>query len=276
MSLERLPIPGDPAGLLSLAAQLQSAASDVASVQERVAANGLQASWVGTAAENFRGSLNRFPGELTKVATAFGDAAGSLSAFARTLAELQTNASQYETQISNLQVDLRAAQVRQDAASTKVAEARLAHAVATDPLSLHTAATALDLGLSFEREAVAEVEEIGAEIARFFQLAATNRTTYDNAVRACCAALGVAYDAGSGSFGAWAERHTRSMAGLLLSPFVGVRLLTSSPRWVRSVLGGAWTDATSSEAEIVTYAHDTVDTLNSVIDNSPVGTLQPL
>jgi uncharacterized protein YukE len=208
-------IPGDPAGLMTLAAQLQNAASDVTSVQERVAANGLQASWTGTAAETFRVSLNRFPGELTKVAAAFGDAAGSINAFARTLTELQTSAGQYETQISDLRVDLRAAQVRQDAASTSVAEARLAHSMATDPFSLHTAASALDLGLSFEREAVAEVEEIGAEITRFFQLAAANRTAYDNAVRVCCAALGVAYDAGSGSFGAWAERHAKSMAGLL-------------------------------------------------------------
>jgi uncharacterized protein YukE len=216
-------IPGDPGGLVALAAQLQTASSDVASVQERVATNGLQGSWSGAAAEAFRGSLNKLPGELAKVATAFGDASRSVSTFAGTLEELQANASKYATEITDLHVELRGAQVRQDEAQTRVAAARLAHSLASDPFSLHTAAAALNVGLGIEQTAVAEVEEIGAEIARFVSLAESNRITYEDAVRTCCAAFGSAYEGGTSSFGAWAERHARSVAGLLEGSWGAVR-----------------------------------------------------
>ena len=206
-------IPGDPVGLRALATQLQSAGSDVEAVQNRVATNGLQGAWSGSAADAFRASLDKLPGELAKVAAAFGDASLSVTNFAEIVAELQANASYYASQVSNGQAELEAAQARHAAAETKLAAARFAHSVATEPFSLRAAANALSLATSLTRQAVADIEETSSTIERFVRAAETNRTEYDNAVRACCTGLGVAYDTGTRSFGAWADGHARGLFG---------------------------------------------------------------
>jgi uncharacterized protein YukE len=186
---------------------------DVQSVQSRVVTNGLAGQWSGAAAEAFRSSLDKLPDELDKVSTGFDDAAQSLSAFTAKLEGHQQQATWYAQQISNARSELEGAQARQAAAQTKLDAARVAHAAAADPLSLNTARSAMDLGASLLRQAVADVEAVTAEIERLFDAAAANHSDYLGAVAACCAALSFAYNAGSRSFGAWAGSHVGAIAG---------------------------------------------------------------
>src|SRR6202020_1120726 len=137
-------IPGDPGALQSLAARLRQAAGDVESVRGRVSQNGLDGAWSGQAGDAFRGTLHELPGELTPIATAFDGAAQSLAGFATRLAELQEQARWYEDQIIGARQELNEAHARNAAAETKLRVARLAHAAASDPVSLHTAQSAVN------------------------------------------------------------------------------------------------------------------------------------
>jgi uncharacterized protein YukE/surface antigen len=188
-TLEGAAIPGEPGGLDAIASQLQSASTDIASVQERVAVNGLQGSWTGHAADAFRSSLDKLPGELGTVARAFEAASDSVRGFAGQLADFQSNASYCANRIRALEEDLQSAQRRHDEAQARVESARLRESVASDPISLKTAVDAVKDGLSQLRLALDDLEASHGELQRIRREAQNNREDYEQAVRACGAAL---------------------------------------------------------------------------------------
>jgi hypothetical protein len=193
-------IPGDPGALQSLAARLRQAAGDVESVRGRVAQNGLDGAWSGRASDAFRGTLHELPGELAPIATAFDGAAQSLAGFATRLAELQEQARWYEDQITGAHQELNEAHARNAAAETKLRAARLAHAAASDPVSLHTAQSAVNVGEAMVRQAGADIEDLGGNVTRLLSGAQSIRDAYDGAVRTCCSALDGARHSGGRSF----------------------------------------------------------------------------
>lgn len=204
-------IPGDPGGLSGLASQLGSAAGEVGAVQGRVAANGLGGSWSGAAAEAFRSSLDELPGELAKVAHAFGDAGHAISAFVARLSELQQKARWYNQQLDSARHDLAAAESRRSTAQAELRAAQQRQRAAHDPGSLHAAQSAVGLGESRLGQALAQVEDASARISRLEHAAAGLREEYDQAVRACCAALDGARHGGSQSLLGWVGNQVRGM-----------------------------------------------------------------
>ncbi len=196
--MAEISIPGDPGGLTALASQLRAAADQIGTVQGRVAANGLQGSWSGDAAEAFRASLHQLPGELAGVSAAFEEAAQALSSFASRLTDLQQRAQWYERQIETARQEESDSRARQAQAQTALNAAHLHYSLATDPVSLHTAKQALELGESSVRQAVAEVDDAIGRISRLMSEAVTLRQEYQAAVNACCGALdGVRHSSGS-------------------------------------------------------------------------------
>ncbi len=187
-------IPGDTEGLDGIAKRLRAARSDVTHVQDRVAANGLQ-DWTGEAADRFRSSLERLPGELGNAAGAFDDAATGISRFAGELTGFQERAGDYAMRIREHEEAANAAQQRHDEAQTKVDAARQQQSEATDPVSLKAAGDALDLGLSLWRQALSDLEEHRGEIESLRRQAYENREQYDRAARVCCTTLGRAQEA---------------------------------------------------------------------------------
>lgn len=196
--MAEISIPGDPGGLSVLASQLRAAADQIGTVQGRVAANGLQGSWSGEAAETFRSSLHELPGELARVSAAFEEAAGALSAFASRLADLQQKAQWYERQIETARQEESASRARQAQAQTALNAAHLHYSLASEPVSLHTAKQAIDLAESSVRQAIAEADDALGRIARLTAATVTLRQEYQAAVNACCSALdGVRHASGS-------------------------------------------------------------------------------
>ncbi len=181
-------IPGDADGLEAIARRLQIARSDVTHVQGRVAANGLR-DWTGEAADRFRSSLERLPGELGQAAGAFDAAACSLVRFAAELASLQERAAGYAARIAEHEDAAEAAQQRHDEAQTKVNEARQQQSEATDPAGLKAASDALASGLSLWRQALSELEEHRGQIADLCRQVHENHEQYERAVTVCCTAL---------------------------------------------------------------------------------------
>jgi uncharacterized protein YukE len=204
-------IPGDPGGLSGLASQLGAAAGEIGAVQGRVAANGLGGSWSGTAAEAFRSSLDELPGELAKVAHAFGDAGHAISAFAARLADLQQRARWYNQQLESARNDLAAAEARRGSAQMELRAAQQRQRAAHDPASLHAAQSAVGLGETRLGQAVAQVDDASARISRLESAGATLRDEYDQAVRACCAALDSARHSGSHSLLGWVGNQVKGM-----------------------------------------------------------------
>lgn len=204
-------IPGDPGGLSGLASQLGAAAGEVGAVQGRVAANGLGGSWSGGAAEAFRSSLDELPGELAKVAHAFGDAGHAISGFAARLTDLQQKARWYNQQLESARHDLAAAEARRSSAQTELRAAQQRQRAVHDPASLHAAQSAVGVGETRFGQAVAQVEDASARISRLEASAATLRDEYEQAVRACCAALDSARHGGSHSLLGWVGNQVKGM-----------------------------------------------------------------
>jgi uncharacterized protein YukE len=182
-------IPGDPDGLMAIAGRLQAAHEDVSSVQGRVAVNGLQGSWSGSAAERFRSSLQKLPAELSNVTAAFDAASSSVNRFAAQLVGFQEKASYFANSIRSQEQDLDAAQQRHDEAQSQVNAARLRESIASDPISLNTAADAVRYGLTRLQLAIDDIDTHSNEIAKARREAQVNRDDYEAAVRACCATL---------------------------------------------------------------------------------------
>jgi len=201
-TLEGASIPGDPEGLAAIASQLQAAHDDVSTVQERVAVDGVVASWEGAAADRFRSSLNKLPGELGTVASAFDAASSGIRSFAGQLIDFQNNASYYANRIKSLEEELHSSQRRHDEAQAEVDSARLRESAATDPISLKTAVDAVKGGLSKLQLALDDVEANRGELERIRREAQTNREDYEQAVRACCTALQDATESTTHSNGA--------------------------------------------------------------------------
>ncbi len=185
-------IPGSPGGLDALAGQLENAANDINAVGDRVATNGLDGEWSGQAADAFRSTLHRLPGELTTVGGAFGDAMGTIRSFAGRLAELQQQAQWYQEKMEESERDLQAANARHDEAAEGLRNANRAQAAATDPVSLNAAKQAVDLGESMVRQAIADVEDIGGQISQLNSGTDSIRREYEEAVRSSCSALDAA------------------------------------------------------------------------------------
>jgi chromosome segregation ATPase len=181
-------IPGDAEGLDKIARRLRAAQADVTQVQRRVAANGLS-EWTGEAANRFRSSLTRLPGELGLAAGAFHEAASSLRRFASELSNLQARAADYAARIAEHEEAADAAQRRHDEAQSNVDEARQQQSEATDPAGVKAAADALAVGLSLWRQALAELEEHRGEVSALRRQAHENREQYERAVRLCCVTL---------------------------------------------------------------------------------------
>ncbi len=184
-----LDIPGSPGGLDALAGQLENAANDIDSVRDRVATNGLEGEWSGQAADAFRSTLHRLPGELATVGGAFGDAMGTIRSFAGRLAELQQQAQWCQEKMEESERDLQAANARHDEAVEGLRDANRAQVAATDPVSLTEAKQAVVLGESMVRQAIADVEDIGGQISQLNSGADSIRREYEEAVRSCCSAL---------------------------------------------------------------------------------------
>lgn len=182
-------IPGSPGGLEALASQLESAANDIDSVRDRVATNGLEGEWSGQAAEAFRSTLHRLPGELGAVGGAFGDASGTIRSFAGKLAELQQQARWYDEKLEESERDLREANARHGEAAASLRSANRAQAAAADPVSLHAAKRVVERGESMVRQAIADVEDIGEAISQLDSGVDSMRREYEEAVRSCAAAL---------------------------------------------------------------------------------------
>jgi DNA repair exonuclease SbcCD ATPase subunit len=181
-------IPGDPDGLDAIVGRLRDACADVARVRDRVAANGLQ-SWSGQAADRFRFSLNRFPGELSRAVAAFDTAAAGVGIFTRDLTGLQERATDYTTRIREHEEEAAAAQHRHDEAQSNLDAARAQQAKATDPAGLKVASDAVEVGLGLWRGALNDLEEHRGEIESLRRLAHENREQYESAVRVCCRAV---------------------------------------------------------------------------------------
>lgn len=184
-----LDIPGSPGGLEALAGQLENAANDIDAVRDRVATNGLDGEWSGQAADAFRSTLHRLPGELATVSGAFGDATGTIRSFAGRLAELQQQARWYEEKLEESERDLREANARHDEATANLRSASRAQAAAADPVSLHAAKQVVERGESMVRQALADVEDIGGELSQLNSGADSIRREYEEAIRSCCSAL---------------------------------------------------------------------------------------
>jgi uncharacterized protein YukE len=199
-------IPGSPGGLEALASQLNNAANDIDSVRDRVATNGLEGTWSGHAADAFRSSLHELPSELAKVGGAFTSAAGAVSAFAGRLSELQQQAEGYQRRAEEAERELQDANARHAEAQTKLDESRVAHSLATDPVSLNTASQAVTLGESVVRQTAADIEEVGGNISRLVSAQQTVRDEYEDAVRVCSAALDAARDSGGHALSGWRSR----------------------------------------------------------------------
>jgi cell wall-associated NlpC family hydrolase/uncharacterized protein YukE len=187
--LEDASIPGDPDGLLAVGGQLRAAFEDIATVQERVAIDGLQGSWIGLAANRFRESLKELPGELGTFAHAFNAASTTVRDFAGQLDGFQSNARYYASRIETLEADLHSAQHRHTEAQAEVEGARLRESLATEPVSLKLAGEAVKDGLDRLRLALDDLEANRGEIERIRREAQNNRENYEAAVRAGCTAL---------------------------------------------------------------------------------------
>lgn len=181
-------IPGDTEGLDAVVQRLRAARTDVACVQDRVAVNGLH-DWTGQAADRFRSSLNRLPGELGRAAGAFEQAAASVSAFAGELVGFQDRAAHYARRLGEHEEDAEAAQRRHDEAQSELDAARREQSNATDPVSLKAATDAVEVRLGAWRQALSTLEEHRSEITSLRQQARVNREQYERSVRTCCRAL---------------------------------------------------------------------------------------
>lgn len=182
-------------------------------VRGRVDANGLQGSWSGSAAEAFRGSLRELPGELGKVASAFGDAGQAVGSFASRLAEIQHEAAWYNRQIEGAKDEHGAALARQASVKAQLDDARLRHSLATDPVGLQTAKAAVDAGESAFRSAAADVEEIAGRVAKLVEGTVKLRSEYEQAVLSCCSTLDGVRSSGGRSFGAWLQAAVAGFVG---------------------------------------------------------------
>jgi uncharacterized protein YukE len=197
-------IPGDPDGLSVVASRLAAARDQVSSVQGRVASNGLQGTWSGSAGDAFRSSLNLLPGELGSVAGAFDLASSAIGGFAGRLAGFQEQAAYFGSRIQALEEELAAAQHRHDEAQNRVRVARLREDAAHDPVSLKTAVDAVRYGLGLLQQALNDLDEHSQEITRLRGEAQANREDYESAVQACCAQL---QDASESSFQGHGSSH---------------------------------------------------------------------
>jgi len=182
-------IPGSPGGLDALAGQLENAANDINAVRDRVATNGLDGEWSGQAADAFRSTLHRLPGELATVGGAFGDAMGTIRSFAGRLSELQQQAQWYDEKLEESERDLQQANARHDQATESLRSANRAQAAAADPVSLHAAKQAVERGESMVRQAITDVEDLGGEVSQLNSGADSIRREYEEAVRSSCSAL---------------------------------------------------------------------------------------
>jgi Putative T7SS secretion signal domain len=194
--MSEIVIPGSPDGLRALVAQLNRAADDIDSVRARVAGNGLDGSWSGRAAEAFRSSLHQFPGELGQVGAAFTGAAAAIGSFVGTLAQLQAQARWYDERVAGAEQELQTAHAKRSDAERQLSEAHRELSTAADPVSLSSARQLVSDGEGLVRQAALEVVDIGGSLRRLVAGQQTIVREYDDAVRACAAALNAIRDSG--------------------------------------------------------------------------------
>ena len=200
---ELITIPGDPGGLQAGAGAILAAGEQIDSVRQRVASNGLQGGWTGSASDSFRVSLQGLPDELAPMVAAFDEASAAVRAFAATLSELQQRAAQHNVAVQAAEQSLRQAQLSHARAQTQLDAARVAHSLATDPVSLATAGHALALAQDGFRMALLQFEGVGEHIAALGNSGVVLREEYETAVRRCCATLDGLRHGGGRSFAAW-------------------------------------------------------------------------
>lgn len=186
---DTLVIPGDAAGLEALASQMRGAAGDIASVQSRVAANGLEGEWIGQASDNFRAAVHELPGELVKIVDAFEESASAVSGFAARLSELQQAAAWHNQQVARAEDELREAESRAEQHAQSLRSAERAHATATDPVSLANAQSLLDAAQGRYRQSVSDVESIGSHVGSLASNGNQIANEYNQAVATCAAIL---------------------------------------------------------------------------------------
>ena len=209
-------IPGDPGGLAALATAWRSAAEQVDLVHGDIAANGLEGSWSGLAANAFRGALQGLHGELAPIAPAIDAGGSALAGFARELEELQAGALRQQQAMEEAEQHERDASARSQDARLKLDAARTAQSVAVDPVSLNTAKAGVDTCEDLFAIASRDVEDA---VARVSEVAAGLRALeveYEQAVGRCVATLGAARHAAAAGLTGWLERTLPVLAGAVL------------------------------------------------------------
>ena len=230
MSMKPISLQGDPGGLESIAGRLIFAATDVATVRDRVARNDLEGVWTGEASESFRASLHPLPGHLGHVAAAFDSAGRAVRLFAAALADLQHEAAAYNNQLANYQHEIATATARASAEQTRLAEAHLKHSLASDPVSIATTRATVDLGESLVRQALAHVENVEGQSSRLAQWEARITSEYEQAVTRCCTGLAAAHFGGMTPFGAWLAGRIDEM-GVVAGPLGALLAMLAMDPW---------------------------------------------
>ena len=205
-------IPGDPGALGALAAGWLSAADGVETVHLRVAQNGLEGSWSGEAGGAFRSSLSTLHAEIAPIAPAFRAAGQAVTRFASELETLQLRAHRQARAIEEAEQEERLAHARTAAAKVNLDEAQLAHSLATDPISIATARSAVTTCEALFSSATARVAEIQGSLSSLTAGMQGIETEYKSAVSRCAVALGAARDATGSPLARWCDTH---MPGLL-------------------------------------------------------------
>ena len=181
-------IPGDPAGLDTLAARLRSTTEALQRAAGALPSNGLEGWWGGQASDTFRGALAELPSQINTLGSAFDRAAGGISAFAVSLQDFQAAAARLQRQLQQNIDELGSAETRLRGTLQQVAADRVARDSAVGP-SRATAQHALDAAVVNLRRAEAAVDNIKAENLALERQAEANSVAYHAAADRLCTIL---------------------------------------------------------------------------------------
>jgi uncharacterized protein YukE len=176
-------IPGNTGELVALATQLRNAADTVQTVKVGVIDD--LSDWTGTGATAFRGVLEQFTPAFERADDALAYGSTAISRFADELVGFQTSAANYGREIDASQEALDNANARREAAEQAVE--REIRAAAHNPL--HAISVALDAARWELDEASALVDRCTLDLDDWLSSACANYSAYQNAVRACAAAI---------------------------------------------------------------------------------------
>ncbi|MDQ1532144.1 MAG: hypothetical protein QOE37_2282, partial [Microbacteriaceae bacterium] len=106
-----------------------------------------------------------------------------------------------------------AAKARQAQAESSLAQAKLRHSLATDPVSLHTLKAAVDVGTGHVHQALAHVDDTSNTVTRLQSWAAQNHDDYQHAANTAADRLDAARRTHSHGLGGWLSSHAKGLLG---------------------------------------------------------------